>query len=489
MIHDTTNAALAQRYDSVPYAALPLPVTHPDRMGAVATVLGMTPPPPAHARVLEVGCSDGGNLIPMALTLPAAKFVGCDLSGSAIATGRALAGALDLRNVELVQGDLAQLDPALGDFDYIIAHGVYSWVAAPVRDALFALAAGRLAPNGLLYVSYNALPGCRVRQAAFDVLHYHVDALPDAVQRMTEARRLARILGGTSATLHAADEALRAEFRAIAASSDSELCHDTLAVPNDPVYFHEFAAHAARHGLAFLAEAELHTMSAAGLSPEARELLAPMAAAAREQYIDFVRLRRFRQSLLRRQGAAVEPAGRAARILQMHVSADAPLLQAAAAGTLADLGRALDPQGSRAVTAMLEAIARRAPAASAVAELALPALPRPLDALLTDAFVANVVVLHLHPPPIATGGSTRPVASPLARWETRLREDVTTLKHARIRIADPNARRLLALLDGTRDHAALATAMFGAFPGEPHVARRFVDHALGQFARLALLQA
>jgi SAM-dependent methyltransferase len=442
--------------------------------------------------VLEVGCSDGGNLIPMALTLPGARCVGCDLSGSAIAAGRALAAELGLANVELVHGDLAALDPALGDFDYIVAHGVYSWVPAPVRNALFALAARRLAPNGVMYVSYNALPGCRVRQAAFDVLHHHVDALPEPGQRMAEARRLAQVLGGTSATLHPSDEAVRAEFRAIAASSDSELCHDTLAVPNDPVYFHEFVAHAGRHGLAFLAEAELHTMSAAGLTAEARALLAPLPAAAREQYLDFVRLRRFRQSLLRRQDAALDADGRAARIRQLHATADAPLLQAAQDGTLAKLAQGLDPQGDgAAVLRLLEAIAGASPGACAVARFdAMLGPPRPLEAVLTDAFVANMIVLHALPPPVVAVPSARPTASPLARCEARAREDVTTLTHVRVRIPDVNARRLLTLLDGTCDHATLATAMAGAaFPGQPAMAQRFVEHALAQFARLALLRA
>jgi SAM-dependent methyltransferase len=462
-------------------------------MAAVATVLGMTPPAVEHCRVLEVGCSDGGNLIPMALTLPGARFLGCDLAGTAVAAGRETIAALGLANVELLECDLAQLDPAHGGFDYIIAHGVYSWVPAEVRDSLFALAQQRLAPDGVLFVSYNAFPGCRVRQAAFDILHFHVDALPDPVQRMAEARRLAGVLGGANATLHAADESLRAEFRAIAASSDSELCHDTLGVPNDPVYFHAFAAHAERYGLAFLAEAELHTMSAAGLTPEARALLAPLPAADREQYLDFVRLRRFRQSLLRRHDARLDSAARTERIGAMFASADAPLLQALAAGTVGDLARGLDPQGSgSAVRVVLETIARAAPGACAVSTLARlaadQALSRPLDAVLTDAFVANMIVLHVRPSELATAPSIRPTASPLARLEAHTREDVTTLKHTRVRIPDANARRLLTLLDGERDRDALVAALRGpAFAGEPALAARFVEHALPQFARLALL--
>ena len=84
-----------------------------------------------------------------------------------------------------------------------------------------------------------------------------------------------------------------------ASSSDSELAHDTLAVPNDPVYFHEFSAHAGRHGLAYLAEAELRTMSATGLTPETRTFLTSLDPQAREQYLDFLYFRRFRQSLVK----------------------------------------------------------------------------------------------------------------------------------------------------------------------------------------------
>ena len=81
---DTSNAAVAARYDEIPYAALPHPLTHPDRLATVATFLGMRPPNVAQCRVLELGCNDGANLIPMAMSLPSAEFVGCDLSARAL---------------------------------------------------------------------------------------------------------------------------------------------------------------------------------------------------------------------------------------------------------------------------------------------------------------------------------------------------------------------------------------------------------------------
>jgi len=239
------NTVLAERYDAIPYAAVPHPSTHPDRLATVAAFLGMDPPAVGRCRVLEVGCSDGANLIPMALGLPESRFVGCDLSQRALDAGRATIATLGLTNVTLVGEDLAALAPEHGSFDFIIAHGVYSWVPPHVRDALFALAARRLAPNGVMYVSFNTFPGCRVRQAAWEVLHLHVDRIEDPRARLDAARGLARMIGeGGGKAQHDSDEAVRAEFRAITQRTDSALFHDDLALPNDPVYFHEFVAHA-----------------------------------------------------------------------------------------------------------------------------------------------------------------------------------------------------------------------------------------------------
>jgi protein-L-isoaspartate O-methyltransferase len=489
-----SNAALAARYDTIAYAALPHAVTHPDRLATVATFLGHPTAAPAHCRVLEVGCNDGSNLVPMAVTLPHASFVGCDLSPTAIASGRATVAALGLGNVTLLCEDLATLDPALGPFDFIVAHGVYSWVPAHVRDALFALAQRSLARDGVMFVSFNVLPGCHVRQAAWEMVHHHVDAIADPRARLGAARAIARLIAEGGASQHAADEAVRAELRAMAERSDSQLFHDDLAVPNDPFYFRDFVAHAARHGLAYLAEAELHTMSGAGVSANARQFLSTLDAIAREQYLDFMRMRRFRQSLLRRADAQPAAALDPARLAAMHVSADGSLLRAAQAGKVADIARDLDPAagGGGPVRALLESLVRRAPGTMPLGEarelLARDASARPLETLLRDAYVGGVVGLHVQPPPLAIVAGERPLASPLARWQAARQDELTSLLHARVRVPDANARRLLSLLDGTRDRAALVAATAAAWPaGMRQDAEGFVAHALEQFARLALL--
>lgn len=497
MDESVSNAALAARYDAIAYAASANPATHPNRLATIATLLGHAAAAPAHARVLEVGCNDGSNLIPMAVSLPHASFVGCDLSPVAIEAGRTAIEALGLGNVTLLCEDLAALDPALGPFDFIVAHGVYSWVPAPVRDALFALASRTLARNGVMFVSFNTLPGCRVRQAAWEIVRHHVSGIDEPHARLAAARTVARLVAEGGASQVAADEAVRAELRALAERNDSQLFHDDLAVPNDAVYFRDFVAHAGRHGLAYLAEADLHTMSGAGVSAAARQFLSTLDALTREQYLDFVRLRRYRESLLRRADAQLFAALHPARVAAMHVSADASLLRAAQAGKVGNLARDLDPAGGGGgpVRNLLEALIRAAPAALPVTEVRMllangGAAARPLETFLRDAYVGAIVNLHVHPPALVAAAGERPLASPLARWQAARQEELTTLTHTRVRVPDPHARRLLTLLDGTRDRAALTAATAATWRGGGREdAAAFAAYALEQFGRLALLLA
>jgi SAM-dependent methyltransferase len=498
MLHatDTSNAALARRYDEIPYDARPHRATHPARLAAVAVFVGHPAPRVERCSVLEVGCNSGSNLISMAVALPAARFVGVDLSPRAIEEGRQTIAALGLANITLVEGDLATLPPEHDGFDFIVAHGVYSWVPAHVRDALFALAARRLAPHGILYVSFNTLPGCRIRQAAWDVLHQHVDHIDSAQARLHAARQLARLVAdGGTATLES-DQAVRSEFRAIAQRGDSELCHDDLAVPNEPVLFRSFAEHAARYGLRYLAEAEPSTTSVVGLSDDAQAHLAALDPLAREQSLDFLRLRRFRQSLLVHDSAPVENTTPAQRLRAMHLSATLELAGAAATGGLHKLARKLDPSagGGGPVRKLLDALVGRQPATLEIASLGdqfdLRSLSRPVEEMLIDAYGSDLVELHVEPPGIAIRPSDRPVASPLARLQARTGGEVTTLLHMAVSIADTNALKLLPLVDGTRDRAALASSLGRlGIQLDPSRAGEFVDYALQKFARLGLLMA
>src|SRR5216684_3648438 len=152
-------SALHESYEELPYPNSSFAQTHPDRLATLGRLFGLAPTPVDRCRILEMGCSAGGNLIPLAATLPHSEFVGIDFSATTISRGVADIAALQLTNIRLLQMDIRDLEPTFGTFDYIIAHGVYSWVPADARESVLAICARQLGSNGIAYVSYNTLPG------------------------------------------------------------------------------------------------------------------------------------------------------------------------------------------------------------------------------------------------------------------------------------------------------------------------------------------
>src|ERR1035438_5610820 len=114
-------------HNTFAYPGFPYPNTHPDRLAAMAILHGLSPARVEQCRVLEIGCNEGSNLIPMAYAIPTSEFVGFDLARLRIEQGQARVGELGLKNVHIFEGDLLQVGTELGQFDYIIAHGFYAW--------------------------------------------------------------------------------------------------------------------------------------------------------------------------------------------------------------------------------------------------------------------------------------------------------------------------------------------------------------------------
>ncbi len=485
----------ASLYDAVPYPGRPFAQTHPDRLATLAALFGLRAPHPAASRVLELGCGDGANLLPMACELPGASFVGLDSATGAIDHASAAARELGLDNVRFEDGSIEAYEPPAAGFDYVIAHGVYSWVPAPVRDSLLAVCARALSPTGVAYVSYNALPGGRLRQALRELLAFHLDGVEDPRARIAGARSLLELLrdawsdggdGHPASTLGALAEPLLQR-------PPAALFHDELAPVNDPFYFHEFAAHARTHGLRFLAEAEFSEMQA-GAMPESleRELLPVDEPLRREQYLDFIKGRMFRQTLLCHAGLEIDSTPDPERLLELWVSSPAR-----ASGS-EDGWVTFDGPGGSSLTTddafaarVLEPIGARWPAAVAVAELVAPGAPsaerEAVCESLLRCYAADFVQLHRCPPASGADPGQRPRTSPLARLQARDGELVTNLRHGSVRLEDDLARRLVMLLDGTRDRAALVEQL-GAPAGVPvEELAAGLERSLEALARLALL--
>jgi hypothetical protein len=487
----------ASLYDAVPYPGRAFPQTHPDRLATMATLYGLRPVAPAACSVVELGCGDGGNLLPMALTLPGSTFLGVDSSAYAIERARSIAAELGLDNVRFMQLGFDDFDPPRGSADYVIAHGVYSWVPAAVRDRLLAVASQALSERGVAYVSYNVLPGHHVRQTLRDMLALELEGIDEPGARMAAARELLASAATIWPSGPGLETTLGSQARMLVAQDDALFFHDTLAPINLAPYFRDFAKHAAEHGLRFLAEAEITEMQVGALPQDLQErLLATSDVVRREQLLDFLKQRMFRQTLLCRAGGATphrEPRPEHAAAL-------------AAAGTIehetdAGSGR-VTFTGSAGATLTtdhpllvraLEIVAARWPGAAWLHELGSeqPAPPEEL-AVLCDAllrcFQANLVRLHVHPPDPATSPGERPRASPLARVQARDRDYMTTLRHTSIRLEDELGWQLVALLDGTRDRAELLAELEARLePGVFPELAADLDRSLDTLASIGLL--
>src|SRR5262245_38669412 len=212
-------------YDAIAYPGSPFSQTHPDRLATIAALYGLKAAPPESCRVLELGCGNGGNLIPMAYVLPGSTFLGLDAAGTAIEQGREQIAALGLKNATLLHADL--LDASnLGTFDYIIAHGLYSWVPPPVQERVFEIASEVLAPNGVAYVSYNAFPGCHVRAAMWQMMKWHIRDIEEPEERIAQARGLVRFLGEAAPPRPVFSAILKDTLDHLEKQPDAVLFHD-----------------------------------------------------------------------------------------------------------------------------------------------------------------------------------------------------------------------------------------------------------------------
>ncbi len=492
-------------YDLVSYPGWPYPQSHPDRLATLATLFGMTPADPGACRVLELGCGDGANLLPFAYACPGSRSLGIDLASTAIERGRRVAQELGLANIQLHTGDLTRLADDLGEFDFIIAHGVYSWVPEPVRGALLDACRRLLAPQGVAFVSYNVYPGGHVRKMLREALLMHAEGIEGTVARTASAREfLAWISDAQGAgAADAAPSALALEAGRLARRADGGIFHDDLSDEFHLCYFRDFCAQAEAHGLQYMAEADFFEMQDHGLSPTARERLAAFAPGLieREQYLDFLKERRFRQTLLCRSGVALRSEVRADALRELSISSSAkpdgdkidpssrkeqryrgragatfatnePLLKVAI-----DLLQAEWPRALR-MTDLLEASAARCGIAAGDAG------QRALADFALGCYAAGSVELHVRQPSFARRPAHKPRASALARLQVQRGDTATGLIGNMVALDDPLARRVLALLDGSRDRAALLREI-GAGSGSNDTAA--LERCLDALAYCALL--
>jgi methyltransferase-like protein/trans-aconitate methyltransferase len=457
-------------YDQVLYPAAVFPQTHPNRLATVAFLRGVNPAPIDKCRVLELGCGVGSNLTSMAFHLPGSEFVGIDLARRPIAIGHAFITELGLQNIALDAMDLCEATGArFGRFDFIIAHGLYSWVPHHVRERILEICDEMLQPQGVAYVSYNAYPGNHLRDMVRGMMLFHTAAIDDPQVKVGQARGLLKFIAESTPKTDYYVTAIRSQFDRTVKYPDEAFFHDDLSAVNQPFYFHEFNSDAARHGLKFVGEASANDLLPGKFTDQVMDRMRELEAApefVREQYKDFIRGTAFRQTLLCHQEIALAPDILVDRVQKLYASCDAAPEEVKEAG--ASITRFVRPGGAELETtnplicAALKILFSKwpgeVPFAMLLTESQLTAgsdESETLAAALLRAYRTGFLHLHIAPHRLATVPGDRPSASKLARYQLKHGDAATNQLHVAIKFPDPVSRQLILLLDGTRNRETI----------------------------------
>ncbi len=472
-------------YDQVPYPSMSHYSTHPDCLATLAVLGGMRPASIQHCRVLELGCADGGNLFPMAYGLPGSQFIGLDLSATQISAGLEKLKAIGLANVSLHCMDIMDVGPELGTFDYIIAHGVYSWVPEFVREKILEICRQMLAPQGVAFISYNAYPGWHQINVVRDLMRFHVREVTEPQKRAAEARAVLHFYADAlpdeknayNSFIRFYSDYIEGHLESKTPKFDSALLHDELEDLNQPFYFYQFMEQAQAHGLQYLND--LSQSETGNITPQTVEALRQRSQSVieLEQSLDFLRNRTFRRTLLCHQDVNLNRKIKPLRARDFYFSShamaesenpdihnrsveqfkspegailaiDHPISKAAIL-CLADAW-----PGCLSFDALLSAACTRI-GCTPLAPDGQDAQVLGMNLFKAFSYSNNLVELHVFTPPLLAQVPDRPLASPIARYMAKGGSEVTNLRHERVTLDDLD-RALLPYLDGTHFRQELA---------------------------------
>ena len=480
-------------YDLLPYPSMPITRTRPAHLAALAALFGLSAPAVGRARVLELGCAAGGNIIPLAAQYPSARFTGLDLSARHIDDGRNRIAACGLGNIGLRQADLAAFVPDGQAFDYVICHGVFSWVPRPVQDAILRICRDALAPDGLAAISYNVLPGWDLRAVIRDICLHYAGADGPPRHRVARARAALERIVQSSPRDQPYGMSLRAEVSRLRPMPAAYILGEFLAPDNAPCSVQDFIARAGQGGLDYLCEADLSASTLGALGPVLQDSLSSIGTgrAAIEQRIDFLTGRTFRCSVMvRKPAASRQPMPSAARLRRLHVASP---LHFDAAGSTHDIVKFSSGRGPPIATG--DPVVRRAfmglaaayPATVGFDELAAVATGDATDTGATRARIGDALLplvlsgqasVSALPLQVGRAFDERPKVWAFARIEAASRQPwITSLGHVGVPV-HPVLRALLPYLDGSHDRAALRALFIDAMAsGAPGVTELPADQA------------
>lgn len=462
-------------YDKIPYPGSAVTTTHPAHVGALARLFGMDPARPERCRVLELGCGDGANLLPMAHGLRGSQFVGIDLSRRQVDGARAIALQLGLANVRFEALDIRDAPSIEGPFDYIVCHGVFSWVPVEVRNAILECCRELLAPQGVAFVSYNALPGWHMRGMLRDMMVFHARHFADPAERATQARAIVNFVDEASGLISESTgkaspfhDHIAAERKLIESRPDYYLLHEFLEDENRAFYLHEFAEMVSGFELQYLADASFSTMLTMNLPETVGKTIEEISAdhLAVEQYRDFVTNRMFRQSLVCRSDVDINRTLSTQPLSEMYFRLAVPpgprpwpedTTPIPGGGALAVAA----PAARQLVMALREAfpgVLSFPELRAAVTDLGHANPDEYVGGILFTLLGHDAVDMRWHRPEMVARAGERPRASAVARAMAARGGSLPNTMHYAVTF-DEFTYGFVPYVDGTRDRAALGEAV------------------------------
>lgn len=296
------NQEITEAYDKRVYTSNAFPYSSPGHLRAAAHLWGLESVPLENARVLELGCAGGGNLLSFAVSYPQAHVVGVDLSSVQVEQGQQVVQALGLKNLHLHAMSLTDITSDFGQFDYIIAHGVFSWVPPEVRLAMMRILHENLSPNGIGYISYNTYPGWKAGDIVRDAMLLHSHSAQTDDDKLAAAKAMLNLLSDGIAASNSLAPSLRGAVEQVRKQSDYYIAHEYLEAFNNPCYLLEFVNLADQHELTHVGDADPHLEMSVTYEQNVQLNHSLVALGQpremRQQYLDFSVGRNFRKSLV-----------------------------------------------------------------------------------------------------------------------------------------------------------------------------------------------
>ncbi|MDM8565530.1 class I SAM-dependent methyltransferase [Candidatus Halobeggiatoa sp. HSG11] len=453
-------------FDELPNTCNAMPYAQPNRLATLATLFGMTPPDLSTCRVLELGCCDASNIIPTAYALPEATITGVDTSEQNIKSGQDAIDALKLSNITLQQTDIQDINPDFGQFDYIIAHGIFSWVSPEVQDKILSICEHNLAPNGVAYIGFSTKPGWNVNNIIRDMMLYLSASIDDPTVKINQHKVLLKfLLDATKETKNPYEQFIGEEVNNLVQLPETFVCTELAKEQNEPLYFHEFMQQAKSHNLNYLSDAFLSTMLPDSFPDSQQQALQMFNGdlITQEQMIDILSNRSFRHTLLCHKDVSLNRSLSPDKLANLYVASS--MQPNADSYEKFENSRGTLSTSKLIVQAALRYLGKEWPRAVAFDELLEQARQDTNSNSTTDqetitnalliGYSKGIIELHSQSTAIVTTVSEYPQASSIASWQAKQTSKITNLRSEWLIMQNVVCLHLLPYLDGRHSHADL----------------------------------